>query len=696
MKKVIRKCCFIQLLRSVGLKNLYGLPFFSPQAFGRSRSFAVGISMVQCATAPRVILHDFNRADTPASNKMDSMIHSIASDVMSNDHCDIASMLSVLLSQCLTAHIETNTKQILSRCLQILIPICNDADTGCLLKVYCDTAEKDQRCSAFVECFNAMFDKLDEAQNVDRGAGTFKSLGLRSASDQRPKFHINRFRSSRDPDIALSPTVATEQSYAPDWFDFLSVVQFTDVKTTLDDPPQTYDAHLNHSIPAAADIRTLPVPVSVPLMTSEVPPLIQNGTYATQMLCRGIHVTHTITLVIAGDIAWDLPYFLALLIAFQRFNLPSWGMAEELMVGVPGHPMFEIHFPGDIAVFVGQSKDYWLSDNCGLTGRCTRVLQAFGAVDLKDMRSKSFVRGAPLSRMDLALKSYWAEDIQADEAAVIKFVDGLDNEYVAGHIPDLIASFDLPYSTATIRKELRLPVNSHKGLRQPRVLRLLLFKCLCPITKRPALGSQSNLTEPDVFMCQWVECYRCHRALWLAGVEHGDVSLANLMYNPDTHQGVLNDFDFSVFRQSSQGVHVAPHGTAAFMPLDLLCDEYSCGTIQRLYRHDLESFIWVLVWMTFSTNEAFSAVFAKWDTYDYTDCKKEKLVFLYDFAPLGRKIPEGVDQRQGEMAGALLDWILATRKAGWRLSDESLFREFEDIVAKRWAWEPAFRPMVAP
>ncbi|KAL6300674.1 hypothetical protein BKA93DRAFT_711129, partial [Sparassis latifolia] len=82
-----------------------------------------------------------------------------------------------------------------------------------------------------------------------------------------------------------------------------------------------------------------------------------------------------------------------------------------------------------------------------------------------------------------------------------------------------------------------------------------------------------------------------HFRLWLHGVEHGDISLHNLMYDPDTQRSVLNDFDLAVVREGSEEEREPAGkmrtGTVPFMALDLLMPGYYGGKIARLYRHDL-------------------------------------------------------------------------------------------------------------
>jgi hypothetical protein len=58
--------------------------------------------------------------------------------------------------------------------------------------------------------------------------------------------------------------------------------------------------------------------------------------------------------------------------------------------------------------------------------------------------------------------------------------------------------------------------------------------------------------------------------------------------------GVLNDFDMAVDLQSESGPSSLERtGTLPYMALDLLLRPD--GTVKHLYRHDAESFVWVLL-----------------------------------------------------------------------------------------------------
>ena len=91
-----------------------------------------------------------------------------------------------------------------------------------------------------------------------------------------------------------------------------------------------------------------------------------------------------------------------------------------------------------------------------------------------------------------------------------------------------------------------------------------------------------------------------HYRLWVNGIYHGDISLRNLMCDFPTGtgnpMGVLNDFDLATWIKHPTANNDRT-GTIPFMALDLL-DGGLDRRIPRLYRHDLESFSWVLAYVT--------------------------------------------------------------------------------------------------
>jgi len=74
------------------------------------------------------------------------------------------------------------------------------------------------------------------------------------------------------------------------------------------------------------------------------------------------------------------------------------------------------------------------------------------------------------------------------------------------------------------------------------------------------------------------------------------------MYKEDNKHGVLNDFDLSTVMKpgdrnpNRQGLERT--GTLPFMAVELLENEGFDGKVPRRYDHELESFAWVLVWVS--------------------------------------------------------------------------------------------------
>jgi len=89
-----------------------------------------------------------------------------------------------------------------------------------------------------------------------------------------------------------------------------------------------------------------------------------------------------------------------------------------------------------------------------------------------------------------------------------------------------------------------------------------------------------------------------HRYLWKGSIEHNDISVSNLMYDKmNDDAGVLNNFYLANMRGSEWPGETERTGTMPFMALDLLTKNAWAWKIDRLYRHDCELFVWVLLWI---------------------------------------------------------------------------------------------------
>ena len=95
-----------------------------------------------------------------------------------------------------------------------------------------------------------------------------------------------------------------------------------------------------------------------------------------------------------------------------------------------------------------------------------------------------------------------------------------------------------------------------------------------------------------------------HYRLWVNGIHHGDISLNNLMYSVSPTgkvEGVLNDYDLASWEKFPT-TNSDRTGTVPFMALELLRGGLD-RQIPRLYRHDAESFVWVLTYLAAITIE---------------------------------------------------------------------------------------------
>ncbi|KIM42714.1 hypothetical protein M413DRAFT_122230 [Hebeloma cylindrosporum] len=195
----------------------------------------------------------------------------------------------------------------------------------------------------------------------------------------------------------------------------------------------------------------------------------------------------------------------------------------------------------------------------------------------------------------LFLKSAWPETKRCKEPEVIleaykraNELLGTEARSVTDHLPVLVNSRELSYTSTEIIRRLVKSPTTH-GFR---VQLWMLSKKLQPI---------HALSPMDFWKAFW-QTLRCHALLWRIGIAHGDVSLYNLMSKEDNKYGVLNDFDLSTIMEpgdqipNRQGLERT--GTLPFMALQLLDDEGFDGKVPRRYRHELESFAWVLVWVS--------------------------------------------------------------------------------------------------
>ena len=121
--------------------------------------------------------------------------------------------------------------------------------------------------------------------------------------------------------------------------------------------------------------------------------------------------------------------------------------------------------------------------------------------------------------------------------------------------------------------------------------------------------------------------------------------------------GVLNDFDLSAIMEpgasSPTRTDYERTGTKPFMAFDLLVEPSYNGVIPRLYRHELESFSWVLLWAGLCTR-SISSPFDRWLAQNPLDVYDRKLGFI---SRLGYFRPANKTSLYDETASTLEAWL---------------------------------------
>ncbi|KAI0781948.1 hypothetical protein C8Q75DRAFT_544591 [Abortiporus biennis] len=93
-----------------------------------------------------------------------------------------------------------------------------------------------------------------------------------------------------------------------------------------------------------------------------------------------------------------------------------------------------------------------------------------------------------------------------------------------------------------------------------------------------------------------------------------------------------HDFDLSTSGEGNGSMGNLHTGTQPFMAMDLLKKAGRKGGIPHLYRHDLESFIWLLVWYSAPKTETYGTPLdiISWATGTAENCGKDKNAFWTD------------------------------------------------------------------
>ncbi|KAG2138136.1 hypothetical protein BD769DRAFT_1663701 [Suillus cothurnatus] len=369
---------------------------------------------------------------------------------------------------------------------------------------------------------------------------------------------------------------------------------------------------------------------------------VQTGMYAAEMFASNLGVNYLVNLIIIDDIMWiwyydrqgiiqcsginfiqDLPRFMVLLYALQRFDLHDWGRNKDFLpVQVEGKRCRKFTIKdkelGEVDLLLHTSHDERVM-HYGLQGRATNVVP---------VTSEALTKKYGNFQDGMVAKIFWGEASRTSEPEILDKVKEVAKVHptVQGHIPKLLWHHAFTNPTSIIREALEVPEPT-KG---SRVLYILVFPKLHPITE---------LNDKELFDV-WRQCILCHLTLWKEGVYHRDVSPGNLMWywKDGNRMGVLNDYDLSSLAnvQGPQGNERT--GTVPFMARELLTEEGQRGKVKHLYRHDLESFMWVFAWICLRYRQGVLVPrrlrpLDEWATLGAIACGEKKLVFLDKLSP---------------------------------------------------------------
>ncbi|KAL0580876.1 hypothetical protein V5O48_001168 [Marasmius crinis-equi] len=283
------------------------------------------------------------------------------------------------------------------------------------------------------------------------------------------------------------------------------------------------------------------------------------------------------------DFIFNLPHFLALLFLLQRFRPQDWGFVTTIIAPtIDVHPSTDIQTPTHSDSEEPQEKRkslFFYHDRkllkytYGTSGRCTQVLQGTYGPESK-----------------VAVLKFSCPEISRDSESrfIVKARKTCTDPETLACLPELLGYKDYQeFETSKIRKFLGMEIVE----KRPRMPRAIVLPFYLPIT---------NLTyDWGVFMSAFWRLVRAHATLWARGIQHGDISASNLMYEDQNGEVVpkLCDYDLAHFSYKKGPTDFTNTGTQRFMAAELLTDNAMEGMVKKEYRHDCESFAWALIWI---------------------------------------------------------------------------------------------------
>ncbi|TCD67944.1 hypothetical protein EIP91_011808 [Steccherinum ochraceum] len=249
-----------------------------------------------------------------------------------------------------------------------------------------------------------------------------------------------------------------------------------------------------------------------------------------------------------------------------------------------------------------------------IIGRGTCMIRVKPSVQSKSEWAKKWLECDDGSG-ELVMKLSWPAETRLNEAEIIQEVREkaveLKDDWVLDHLPEVLYTEDYDEESRKAKASKgkgkgKAVDHASTDLVKPRLLRLSdLFGDryegrVLRVIISSELSETIELTEVKDTHNVFYDVFRCYRWLYeKCGIIHRDLSHSNIMWRKRKMRivGVLNDFDLisrvvSVELQEPTSKHRT--GTKPFMAMELLSDNPPL----HLYRHDLESLFYVMLWHT--------------------------------------------------------------------------------------------------
>ncbi|KDN49507.1 hypothetical protein RSAG8_02209, partial [Rhizoctonia solani AG-8 WAC10335] len=222
--------------------------------------------------------------------------------------------------------------------------------------------------------------------------------------------------------------------------------------------------------------------------------------------------------------------------------------------------------------------------------------------------------------MEVAIKLSWQVTTRSNEVSMLQLARSRN----VNGVVDVLDWIDL--RKLSDGRRARLPPAMQLKLQlEDRWLRVIVLPLCMPLYK---------VLDPKDFLKACVSLLDAIHGLYTnAKILHRDVSVNNLMVKKnDPAEGVLIDLDLghAIPDDGKQPGPTSLHGTGTlpFMALDLL---HGQSEYPHYHRHDLESFVYVLVWIVGKYEmgvEANRDLFRSWREGSWSTVASDKLAFL--------------------------------------------------------------------